>query len=184
MDGGPPNWVCGTDLNNITVESCRFAQDYLSFIDLVRTLGPDANTPPKIYVAAPPPLMAHGSIGANQTVINTVYPSIVPLIAQHANVTTVPISAYAGMGGVPTWERDFPKQCTLDSPWAACPWYCDAQSCDQCHVRRRRPARARRPRPPPLTPHNHTLTHPTPQVQPNDSGYHHLAEVIRAGMDL
>ena len=136
VDGGPPNWVCGSDISNITVQSCRFSQDYLAFIDLVRTLGPDANTPPKIYVAAPPPLMAHGSIGANQTVINTVYPTLIPLIGQAANVTTVPISVYAGMGGVPTWETSFPKECTLNSPWAACPWYCDAQSCDQCHVSR------------------------------------------------
>jgi hypothetical protein len=158
VDGGPPNWVCGDDLSNITVQSCRFSQDYLSFIDLVRTLGPDANTPPKIYVAAPPPLMAHGSIGANQTVINTVYPTLVPLIAQAANVSTVPISAYAGMGGVPTWERDFPKQCTLDSPWAACPWYCDAQSCDQCHVSPWRLPRT--PAPPRLPALTRTHYHP------------------------
>lgn len=37
-------------------------------INLVRTLGPNATTPPLIYIAAPPPLMQHGSIGANQTV--------------------------------------------------------------------------------------------------------------------
>jgi len=132
-DGGPHNWVCGTDLNNITVANCPFAQDYLSFIDVVRTLGPDANTPPQIFVAMPPPLMAHGSIGANQTVINSVYPAFVPLIAQAANISTVPISVYAGMGGVPNWAQAFPPSCTLNSNWAACPWWCDSQHCDQCH---------------------------------------------------
>lgn len=152
VDGGPTNWGCGTDLTNITVANCQFAQDYLSFIDLVRTLGPDASTPPTIYVAYPPPLMAHGSIGANQTVINTVYPILVPMIGQAANISTVPISIYNGMGGVSNWEQAFPPSCTLNSTWPACGWYCDHQSCDQCH--------------------------------PNDSGYTHLAQEIKAGLGL
>ena len=125
-DGGPSNWS-GCD----GVEGCAFAQDYLSMIELVRTLGTTPGVPPTIYIAAPPPLMQHGSIGANQTAINTVYPSLIPLIAEAANLTTVPISIYAAMGGVPTWATSFPSGCTLKSPWAACPWYCDQQSCDQ-----------------------------------------------------
>jgi len=134
-DGGPNNWHdnCGPSLSNISLANCTFAQDYLSMIELVRTLGPDANTPPIIYVAAPPPLMQHGSIGANQTVINSVYPDLVPIIAQTANLTTVPISIYSALGGVPDWQSVFPSDCALNSPWAACPWYCDSQSCDQCH---------------------------------------------------
>jgi len=129
-DGGPNNWHdnCGPSLANLTVGgNCTFAQDYLSMIELVRTLGPDANTPPIIYVAAPPPLMQHGSIGANQTVINSVYPDLVPLIAQAANLTTVPISIYSALGGVPDWQQVFPSSCQLSSSWAACPWYCDSQ---------------------------------------------------------
>jgi hypothetical protein len=190
IDGGPSNWVCGTDLTNITVENCRFAQDCkcflffvlrgrlcccifacahfaycplsvrpplntllcaslsvrpplpsllcnadLAMIELVRTLGTTAGVPPTIYVAMPPPLMQHGSIGANQTVINTVYPVLIPMIAQAANLTTVPISVFAGMGGVPNWEAPssgFPSSCTLNSNWPACAWWCDAQHCDQC----------------------------------------------------
>jgi hypothetical protein len=31
---------------------------------------------PKIFTAIPPPLMASRSIGANQTVINSVYPKV------------------------------------------------------------------------------------------------------------
>ena len=73
-DGGPSNWKdnCGHDLANLTLTNCTFAQDYLSMIDLVRTLGPNSTTPPVIYLAIPPPLMQHGSIGANQTTINSV----------------------------------------------------------------------------------------------------------------
>lgn len=45
------------------------------------------------------------------------------------------IDVYTGMGGVPApgWESEMPPMCTLDSTWAPCKWYCDAQSCDQCH---------------------------------------------------
>lgn len=128
-DGGPSNWS-GCD----GVEGCAFAQDYLAMIELVRTLGTTPGVPPAIYVAAPPPLMQHGSIGANQTAINTVYPALIPLIAEAANLTTVPISIFSAMGGVPSWQTSFPPNgCTLSSSWTACPWYCDSQSCDQCH---------------------------------------------------
>ena len=34
---------------------------------------------------------------------------------------------------MPNWQQAFPKSCTLNSPWPACPWYCDSQSCDECH---------------------------------------------------
>ena len=56
------------------------------------------------------------------------------------------------MGGVPDWQSSFPDGCTLNSPWPACPWWCDAQHCDQCH--------------------------------PNDSGYAHLAQLVKSGLGL
>ena len=62
-----------------------------------------------------------------------VYPALVPIIGQAAKVPTVPISIYSAFGGVPNWQSVFPSSCTLQTPWPACPWYCDAQSCDQCH---------------------------------------------------
>jgi hypothetical protein len=41
------------------------------------------------------------------------------------------------MGGEPNWATDpaWPKSCTLDTAktWKPCAWWCDAQSCDQCH---------------------------------------------------
>ena len=134
-DGGPPNWLdnCGA-LPNLDLSNCTFAQDYISMITLIRTLGTTPGVSPVIYLAIPAPLMEHGSIGANQTVINSVYPALVPLIAAAANITTVPISIYASMGGVPNWQESFPSRgCSISSPWPACPWWCDAQSCDQCH---------------------------------------------------
>jgi lysophospholipase L1-like esterase len=131
IDGGPNNWHCGT--NDIDMDTCPYVQDYLSMIALAQTLGRDASTPPIIYAMIPVPLMQHGSIGANQTVINSVYPTLIPLISAKAKLTTVPINNFAVMGGVSNWQSVFPSGCTLNSPWPACPWWCDAQHCDQCH---------------------------------------------------
>ena len=167
MDNGPKNWGCGTDMSNITVESCQFAQDYLAFIALLRTLGPSPGQAPVIYLAAPPPLMQHGSIGANQTVINSVFPQLIPMIAQAANVSTVPISVYAGMGGVPNWEATFPSSCTEDSPWPACAWWCDSQSCDQCHPNDGEPRKRARART--TAPKNINLTQTLHPLNPNQT---------------
>lgn len=49
--GGPNNWHhnCGGP-DHATLEGCTYAQDFMSMIDVVRTLG---RTPagPKVYVA-------------------------------------------------------------------------------------------------------------------------------------
>lgn len=68
-DGGPANWPAGAclDANGaVTLAGCRFADDYAAMIEVVRGLGTTPGVPPAIYVAVPPPLMQHGSIGANQ----------------------------------------------------------------------------------------------------------------------
>ena len=90
-DHGPNNWLhnCGGP-DHTTVEGCTFAEDFGDMIKLVKTLGTTAGTPPKIYVAIPPPLHQKDSIGANQTVINSVYPKLVPLIAKANGITTTP----------------------------------------------------------------------------------------------
>jgi len=132
-DGGPSNWLhdCG-GVNNTKIVGCSFASDYAAMIAEIRTLGtkPDG---PEIYVAIPPPLMQHGSIGANQTVINSVYPKLVPLIATANKIIPPPIDVYTGMGGVTDWQDEFPDKCDLNSTWKPCAWWCDEQSCDQCH---------------------------------------------------
>ena len=131
IDGGPNNWHCG--IGEIDMANCPYVTDYLAMISLVQTLGTTPGTPPTIYAMIPVPLMQHGSIGANQTVINSVYPTLIPLIAAKAGLMTVPINNFAGMGGVSNWQATFPNGCADPSPWPACPWWCDAQHCDQCH---------------------------------------------------
>ena len=64
-------------------------------IKLVQTLGTTPGVPPTVYAMIPVPLMQHGAIGANQTVINSVYPALIPLISIQAGLKTVPISNYA-----------------------------------------------------------------------------------------
>ena len=154
-DGGPNNWLhnCGgPDQTNL--KDCTFAQDYSAMIEVVTKLG-NNNNPPKIFVLVPPPLMEHGSIGANQTVINNVYSKLIPLIQQaNKNVVVSTVDIFHGMGGESEWKSDtkWPESCVLDSPWRPCEWWCDKQSCDQCH--------------------------------PNDNGYTHLAKVLQEGLGL
>ena len=127
----PCSWHCG--IGEIDMNNCPYVTDYLSMIARAQTLGTTPGTPPTIYAMIPVPLMQHGSIGANQTVINSVYPTLIPLIAAKAGLKTVPINNFAGMGGVSNWPAVFPNGCADPSPWPACPWWCDAQHCDQCH---------------------------------------------------
>lgn len=167
-DGGPNNWLqeCGGP-DNTKLAGCTFADDYLSMISLVKTLG---TTPagPKIFIAIPPPLMQQKAYGMNQTVINSVYPKLVPLINAAAKVGTEVIDAFSGMGGIATWAKDFPAKCTDGTPatwpppFGPCAWYCvpcpkidqigSCHPCDQCHM--------------------------------SDNGYTHLATVVKKGLGL
>lgn len=154
-DKGPPNWAHTCTKDGMTLDlSCAFAQDYASMISLVRTLGRTQDIAPKVYTAIPPPLMQLDSIGANQTVINTVFPSLVPAINKENKVSTAPIDIFSAMGGESNWKRDFPGSCTLQTAktWTPCAWWCDQQSCDQCH--------------------------------PNNDGYTHMAAAMMKGIGL
>ena len=148
--GGPEHWpAAGCDGLDPTSSAeallrCNFAVDYLALLDVIAGLGragPDG-APPDVYVMVPPALMQQGAYGMNQTVINTVFPNLVPAIfvASVANASLGLknlIDVYKGMGGVPApaWQTELPPKCTLNSTWAPCAWYCDAQSCapGQCH---------------------------------------------------
>ena len=47
---------------------------------LLHATGRSPSTPPEVYVAMPPPLMAPRAYGMNQTVINSVLPKLAALI--------------------------------------------------------------------------------------------------------
>jgi hypothetical protein len=71
----------------------------------------------------------------NQTVINDVLPGLVRAINTHNKVPHDVIDVYKALGGVSSWRASFPAHgCNrTDSSVADCPYFCDAQSCDQCH---------------------------------------------------
>ena len=153
---GPNNWQhdCG-GADRTSLRNCSYGKDYASMIELVRTLGTKANESPKIYAVIPPPLMKEvDSLGMNQTVINSVFPRLLPLIASANDVGLIDI--YSAMGGETNWNRDphFPlgTGCTIDSTWGPCKYWCDSQSCNQCH--------------------------------PNDVGYSYLAAALKGGLGL
>jgi len=138
-----------------TLEACNFAAEYKELLQVIKGVGPDSKTMPKIHIMIPPPLMQNGAYNMNQTIINTIFPQLIPLIAK-ANPDTVlsVVDVYTGMGGVPApkWQSVMPPKCVLNSTWAPCKWYCDTQSCNpgQCH--------------------------------PNDVGCTHLAQVVYDGV--
>jgi len=132
-DHGPDNWQhdC-SGAGGATTAGCSFAQDYKDMVDLVRTLGTTEGVAPKVYAMVPPPLMQQYAIGANRTVINSVYPDLVPLIAKDNALDGV-IDVFGGMGGIADWQDKFPDKCEKNSAWQPCGWWCDDQHCDQCH---------------------------------------------------
>lgn len=116
-----------------TVETCPFLSDYMALIRFCAKLG-KAHRPPSIYVAIPPPLMESYYSGILAKIVNSVYPNIFPALLNSPLVNGL-IDIYTEMGGSTMWKSVFPSDpgCTIDSKLRSCLWYCDAQSCDQCH---------------------------------------------------
>lgn len=129
------NWIpgeCGTNGAPADVspdENCPYGNDYAGLLGVIAGLGN-----PRTYVMTPPPLMLQGEYDMNQTVINDDYPQLIPRIQQeHAQVAGV-VDVFGGMGGSADWRGQFPAGgCALDSAFPPCAYFCDAQSCDQCH---------------------------------------------------
>lgn len=155
--GGPDNWQhdCGS-IENPSLTPCSFANDYANMISIIRTLG-KSKEGPQIYVTVPISLLKEGVYGMNQSVINSLYPKLIPMIAKENDVELID-QVYVGFGGEENWNVDpnFPiNGCTLNSsntPWDVkfCKYWCDEQSCDQCH--------------------------------PNDQGYTHMAHCFMKGL--
>ena len=98
---GPANWH--HDCTGPDALKCSFAVDYASMIALVKTLGTTA-AGPKIYTAIPPPLMQNTAYGMNQTVINDVFPKLVPAINAANKMENPSIDVFTALGGVPDWR--------------------------------------------------------------------------------
>ena len=124
--GGPEHWPvpCNTATLS-TLSDCNFATDYRALLDVIKTLGRTPGQLPDIYIAIPPALMEQGAYGMNQTIINSVFPELIPLIATaNSDVVNGTIDVYTGMGGVPApkWKTTLPPKCVLNSTWPPCKW--------------------------------------------------------------
>ena len=128
---------CGGPNATSASTHCRFAQDFASMVEIALSRGTTPGVAPMVYVMTPPPLMADNpGWPTMQTTINTLFPKLIPeMAAQTPGVQQPPIDMYAAFGGVADWAEKFPASCTLDTAktWKPCTWWCDAQSCDQCH---------------------------------------------------
>merc|ERR1711957_1151862 len=111
-DHGPDNWQHDCSSPAAHTDGCSFAASYKDMVDLVRTLGTTAGVAPKVYGLIPPALMEPFAYGMNQTVINSVFPDLVPIIAKD-NKLDGTIDVFSGMGGVSDWHDQFPHKCTL-----------------------------------------------------------------------
>ena len=90
---------------------CPFAQSFREMIELARTLGTTA-AGPRIYLGVPPPLAAAFYFGMNETVINTVFPQLLPRINVANGLPYPVIDFYAALGGTADWNASFrPKGC-------------------------------------------------------------------------
>jgi len=130
--GGPANWP--HDCTGESQLSCAFSKDYASMIELVKTLGNSSS--PDIYLMIPPPLMLDGAYGMNQTVINKVFPELIPAIAKNNGLEGKVVDLFSPLGGDD--QKDFPAGgCTVPKQAVAgCQYFCasnQAWKCDQCH---------------------------------------------------
>merc|ERR1711920_735113 len=109
------------------------ANDFADLVKLAQGLGVGSASP-QVYVMIPPPLMSNNSgFPSMQTTINTLYPKLIPMMAKATPGVHGVIDMFRGMGGVTDWQTAFPTACHLNSSWMPCQWFCDKQSCDQCH---------------------------------------------------
>ena len=89
----------------------EFEQDYRDMVAIFQ--GLDA----EVYLVVPPPLYEDGAYDMNATVINHIFPSLIPRIANETGATGV-IDVFDALGGA-----------LLNAPEL----FCDYQSCDACH---------------------------------------------------
>merc|ERR1712176_722244 len=61
-----------------TLSGCNYAKAYKELLDVIKSVGPDEATPPEVHIMIPPDLMKNGDYNMNQTIINTIFPQLIP----------------------------------------------------------------------------------------------------------
>ena len=70
------------DAKTFNYNQTEYIADYISMVKSFQAMTP----PPDIYIMIPPPLYKDGVYSMNQTVINDVYPTLIPNIAKQLNI--------------------------------------------------------------------------------------------------
>ena len=93
----------------------EYVKDFLEMATNFKNL--DSN--PDLYVMIPPPLYEEGAIQANQTVINEIFPELIPNLAKNLSLgDDKVIDIFSAMGGAGLDHYEL---------------FCDGQNCDPCH---------------------------------------------------
>ena len=108
------NWPGGLHTKPVDAESAEdvfrtqlcqstptFVSSYLDFLAFARTLGNARNGgEPAIFVCIPPPALSDGAFGVSQSVVNSVLPKLMPLIAKGAGYSqTRVVDLFGALGG-------------------------------------------------------------------------------------
>jgi acyl-CoA thioesterase-1 len=90
-NGGPPNWE-----NDGRTGQEQYVVDYKFFVDTFKQFS----SKPTIYTAIPPPLYIPRVFGMNQTVINHIFPQLIPNINKQNSLPKESINVFDALGGV------------------------------------------------------------------------------------
>jgi len=133
FEGSAQNWnhtFC--DAENVT-SKCKFWADYDEMIKLVKKSGS-----PEIFLTVPPPVTRNSVWGINQTVVNSIFPKMLPKLAKENGIRSDHVidlfSALGGdrIGDLP--EGFFEEGCNGDMKNnSICKFFCDKEYCDQVH---------------------------------------------------
>lgn len=118
---------CGTPAAP-TLAGCAFYNAYAQLVGQLRNLGPSPGQAPRIFINSAPPLMEDGTYTMQSSIINGLFPRLIPMIARNLSVEY--ISVFDGMDGPATPSSG---GCPCNSTAYPCAWFCGGGHCDQCH---------------------------------------------------
>ena len=89
-DGGPSNWEDDGKTGYL-----EYVMSYAAMIQQFRNLP----SKPDVYTTIPPPNYKNGVYGMNGTVINAIFPAVLPVIASENTPNHLPLDIFSCMGG-------------------------------------------------------------------------------------
>ena len=142
--------------------ACTFWTDSKALIESVGSISSE------VFLVIPPPVVTQGGYSINATVVNSILPRLLPLIAANGSIPgSHVVDAFGVLGGRQVDPQHLPSSgCTLDDvaavdpPLSMCRWYCSVAWCDMVGDDPRHPAGAQRGA------HLQPSPHPDPHLSP------------------